>query len=371
VTHLDDGALRRLVDDPYAVPEAARAHHASCAACQARYAAAASDAHAAARLLVGPVLDIDSSRALGQARARIAAATASSSPWPSWLEAAKTLASGASRRAVATVIGAVLVVFILATTGVAETILQIFEPRRFVAVPVSSAELAALPDLSSYGDMSVSRPGTSRVADAQAAAAAADMKVLVPSSLPAGVADSARYSVTGAGTMTFTFRAERARETAALRGATAPPMPANIDGSRLYVTTHPVVETTYGSVDASGGTLPDVPTLMIVQTKAPTVSSSGVTVRELLDYLLAQPQISPRVAAQIRAIRDPESTLPIPVAVDQAFSKNVFVQGVPGLFIGDSTGLGSGVLWQKNGIIYGVGGSLTEEQVLAVANSLR
>ena len=77
-----------------------------------------------------------------------------------------------------------------------------------------------------------------------------------------------------------------------------------------------------------------------------------------------------QLAAQIRAIKDPSSTLPVPIPVDMATSKKVTVQGVEGIFVGDSTGLGSAVIWQKDGIVYGVAGTLTEQQVLAVANSL-
>ena len=81
--------------------------------------------------------------------------------------------------------------------------------------------------------------------------------------------------------------------------------------------------------------------------------------------------MSPALAAQIRAIGDPATTLPIPIPVGQAAAKNVKVHGVTGLFIGDSTGLGSGVLWQQNGLVYVVGGTLTEAETLAVANSLK
>ena len=56
--------------------------------------------------------------------------------------------------------------------------------------------------------------------------------------------------------------------------------------------------------------------------------------------------------------------------IKAATSKKVSVQGVEGIFVGDSTGLGSAVIWQKDGIVYGVAGTLTEQQVLAVANSL-
>jgi hypothetical protein len=122
---------------------------------------------------------------------------------------------------------------------------------------------------------------------------------------------------------------------------------------------------TYGSESQPGGMV------VVGIAKAPTVGSDGATVAEIQAYLLSQPSVSPALAAQIRAIGDPATTLPIPIPVGQAAAKNVSVHGVTGLFIGDSTGLGSGVLWQQNGLVYIVGGTLTEAQTLVVANSLK
>jgi hypothetical protein len=113
-----------------------------------------------------------------------------------------------------------------------------------------------------------------------------------------------------------------------------------------------------------------LPRLIVAQGKGPLIQSDGVTVEQLQQYLLAQPGITPQLAAQIRAIKDPSSTLPVPIPVDMATSKNVTVQGVAGIFVGDSTGLGSAVIWSKDGIIYAVAGTLSESQILAVANSL-
>jgi hypothetical protein len=61
----------------------------------------------------------------------------------------------------------------------------------------------------------------------------------------------------------------------------------------------------------------------------------------------------------------------VPIPVGQAAAKNVRVHGVSGLFIGDSTGLGSGVIWQQNGLVYYVAGTLTEAETIATANTLR
>jgi len=38
---------------------------------------------------------------------------------------------------------------------------------------------------------------------------------------------------------------------------------------------------------------------------------------------------------------------------------------------GDSTGLGSAVIWEKNGVVYAVGGLLSQNEVLDIARSLR
>jgi hypothetical protein len=107
---------------------------------------------------------------------------------------------------------------------------------------------------------------------------------------------------------------------------------------------------------------------VIAQTRVPTVDSTGATAAELEDYLLSQPGVPPDIAAQIRAIKDPSSTLPIPIPKGLATTEQVQVNGVQGLLI--KAVLGAGVVWQKNGVIYAVGGQLTPEQVLAIATSL-
>ncbi len=115
----------------------------------------------------------------------------------------------------------------------------------------------------------------------------------------------------------------------------------------------------------------EVPALVVVQMRVPTVASDGVSLDALRAYLLAQPGVSPQLAAQIRAISDPAHTLPVPVPAGQASTKNVKVRGTDGLFVGDSTGLGSGVVWRSGEFVFGVAGTLTESELLAVAGSLR
>jgi hypothetical protein len=270
-----------------------------------------------------------------------------------------------------------LIAVLLTVSGVAETILTIFEPKQVVAVPITTADLTGAAGLTTYGTLTWSSPPRPYdVPDIATAAKVTGMKVLVPSQLPSGVsAATARYGVMDRTTATFTFSAEKTQAAAVKLNRTAPPMPANIDGSKLFITGGPAVvqyfdDGTTPTASTGADPLAGLPRLIVVQGKGPLVQSDGVTVDQLQQYLLAQPGITPQLAAQIRAIKDPSSTLPIPIPVDMATSKNVTVQGVTGVFVGDSTGLGSAVIWSKDGVVYGVAGTLSESQILAVANSL-
>ena len=108
----------------------------------------------------------------------------------------------------------------------------------------------------------------------------------------------------------------------------------------------------------------------LFQAPAPRVYSTGASVRDIIDYLLVQPGVSPSLAAQIRAIGDPSTTLPIPIPVDREQAQTVWIGGSPALAVGDETGVGAVVIWERAGMVYGVAGPLRESELLAVANSL-
>jgi hypothetical protein len=99
-------------------------------------------------------------------------------------------------------------------------------------------------------------------------------------------------------------------------------------------------------------------------------TSTQVTVKQLEDYILAQPGLSPELRAAVNAIGDPSTTLPIPVPVEFATSSNVQIQGVRGVALGDNTGVGAGVIWVKNGVVYGVLGSVKQSDAIDIANHL-
>jgi len=259
----------------------------------------------------------------------------------------------------------VIVATTLTMTGVADSILQIFEAKQFAAVAVTPVDIQTLGELSQFGTLSWSaQPQPHAVASLGAATAETGLPAFSVS-VPASISATAKYQALARTTATFVFDASLARASAAAIGRTAPPMPAKLDGSTLAFTGGPAILAVYGSGEQTGTTL------VVGVAKAPTVGSDGASVSEIQAYLLSQPSVTPALAAQIRAIGDPATTLPIPIPVGQAAAKNVSVHGVTGLFIGDSTGLGSAVIWQQNGLVYLVGGTLTEAETMAVANSLK
>ena len=312
------------------------------------------------RLLAMPPLAVDTEAGLTRFAATAErgglAPAVRSTPAFRFAAPAKWLAAAAAVVVVATT---------LAMTGVADSILQIFEAKQFAAVSVTATDLQTLGQLSQFGTLTWSaQPQPHQVASLAAATAETGLPA-VSVTVPASIGAEARYGVVPRTTATFVFDASLARASAAAIGRTAPPMPAKLDGSSLVFTGGPAMMVTYGSESQPGGML------IVGIAKAPTVGSDGASVSEIQAYLLSQPSVSPALAAQIRAIGDPSTTLPIPIPVGQAAAKSVSVHGVIGLFVGDSTGLGSGVLWQQNGLVYVVGGTLTEAETLAIANSLK
>jgi len=319
---------------------------------------------------------VDTERALARLRARVEAERIA--PVTRGGSAPRRVAVNIWLRGLAAAATVALVATLLTVSGLAETLLTIFEPKQLVAVPITVTDLSGAASFGAYGTLTwTEQPKPYDVPDIRTAAHDSGMTVLVPGNLPAGVG-APHYGVMNKTTATFTFSADRTRQSAAAQQRTPPPMPANIDGSKLFITGGPAVVAYYadntnptGATGVSGASpFAGMPKLIVAQGKPPVVQSNGVTVEQLQSYLLEQPGISPQLAAQIRAIKDPSSTLPVPIPVDMATSKKVTVQGVEGIFVGDSTGLGSAVIWQKDGIVYGVAGTLTEQQVLAVANSL-
>ncbi|HUG55828.1 MAG TPA: hypothetical protein VMJ92_02025 [Candidatus Limnocylindrales bacterium] len=264
----------------------------------------------------------------------------------------------------------------LTVTGLAESFLTIFEPKQVAPVVIGSGDLASLPELSDYGTVEVTtKPAYRQAETLDEAQAVTGIAPLRPVLLPADVTGDPLIYTVSHGEGTFRFDAAKLAASAERVSRTPPPMPAAIAASTLHVRGGPAVVQSYGgafdprAVEPGPGS--GMPTLLIAQSRAPVIRSDGATIDELRAFLLAQPGISPRLAAQIRAIGDPSATLLVPIPMDFASGREVTVRGTRGVLVGDSTGIGGAVVWVADGIVHVVAGSYSENELLQVANSLR
>jgi hypothetical protein len=374
MAHLSDGTLRRLVDEPAAVPDSLRRHYLDCTHCRERYSLVVEDARFAAGSLdlePAPVRPAAALQMLHQrvAAEGIAARTRRSEKRLGFFTPRQRLSTRRRTWLPTGVLATLALVSALIWTpanSLAQSFIGLFQPTQVAAIQTTSAELKSLRGLRHYGTVHASHFAPSaKAATAAEASTISGMQVLTPapgtSNVPTG---APAYTVEPSNTASFTFSAAKAQAAAAASGKTLPTMPARINGSTLKVTIGTTLITEYGASS-------DLPQLVIGQMRAPAVTSTRVSLATLENYVLGLPQVSPQLASQIRAISDPTSTLPIPIPVDLVNAHNVDVQGVHGVEVGDNTGLGSGVIWEKGGIVYAVGGLLTEDQSLTIANALR
>jgi hypothetical protein len=364
VAHLSDGTLRRKFDDADSLTESDNRHYSACADCQSRYATMAEDARVVAGALAVPDIKVDVASAFGRVRSAPAAQPRFGIRLP--------IIQPASRPVMG-VLAAATVILALVVTGVAQGIF--FQPRSVQVVPVSVADLQSLSGLTDFGTLTwTTKPAPQLVGSATEAANVSGLDVPAVGTLPSGVSSNVTYAAMPAAVGVFTFDAATAAAAAAKAGKTLPAMPAGMDGSKLTVTVGPAVVEIFGNLntgaaaDASQLTLPQ---LVVGESSAPVVTSSGVTTQQLEDYLLSLPGVSAKLAAAIRAVKDPSTTLPIPIPIEYATSTSVKVQGVDGVAVGDNTGLGAGVIWIKGGTVYGVAGSLKQDVILDIANGLK
>ncbi|HEX3508731.1 MAG TPA: hypothetical protein VHW94_10100 [Candidatus Dormibacteraeota bacterium] len=373
MAHLSDGTLRRKFDDAGSMTESENRHFSACADCQARYATHADDARAVAGALAVPDLKVDVASAFSRVRSAPAAQPRFGIRLP--------IVRPASRPVMG-VLAAATVVLALVVTGIAQGLF--FQPQSLQVVPVSVADLQSLNGLGDFGTLTwTTQPAPQIVTSAAEAASVSGLQVPVVT-LPSTISHNVTYAAMPAAVGVFTFDAAKAAATAAKAGKTLPAMPAGMDGSKLTVTVGPAVVEIFGNLNlgresgtgTTASATPDpsqltLPELVVGESSAPVVTSSGVTTKELEDYLLSLPGVSAKLASAIRAVKDPSTTLPIPIPIEYATSKTVTVQGVDGVAVGDNTGLGAGVIWIKSGTVYGVAGTLTQDAILTIANGLK
>ena len=355
--HPSEGVLRRLVDEPAGVTDDDRAHVSGCTTCRQALETARADAR-----LVGAALAPSGAVDTDAAWARIS--TSTPAPARPMSVAPGRWRAGIRRPAVAALSAAVLLTG--AGVAAANDWLPIFQTEQVTPVHVTSTELVQLPDLSAYGDLAVtSEPDTEQVADADDAEDSTGLSVPEVGDLPEGVTGDPTYQTAGVMSATFTFSAAKAAQAAAAEGEALPPPPPGLDGSSLRLEAGPAVAAVWSQPTG-------MPTLVVARVVAPTVYSSGAPFDEVRDYLLSFPGLPPGLATQLRDLSDEDDgTLPLPVPAEMVTSSTADVGGRDATVLTSRDGLFAAVVWVEDGVMTGVAGTLSQDEVLSVARGLR
>lgn len=366
MAHLTEGTLRRMVDDPD-VARGETVHLESCQECQARFKVVSDDARSIASLLAVPETHVD----VGQAFNRVLSAPAARPRFGFRLPISRP-----NSRPVVLAFAAAIAALGLLAGVIARDASLTYTPDTVTAVPVTVADMQALTQLADYGTVTwTKQPALQIVTSASdAAAVAGGLQPPVVSNLPKGVSTNITYAAMPQAVAVFTFSADKAAAAAAKQGKSLPALPRGMDGAQLTVTVGPAVGEVFGNLKQPAGSDPsqvNLPQLVVGASSAPSATSTQVTVKQMEDTLLAQPGISPELKAAIKAIGNPATTLPIPVPIQYATSRNVTIQGVNGVALGDNTGVGSAVIWVKHGVVYAVAGSIKQSDAIDIANNLK
>jgi hypothetical protein len=366
VRHVPDGVLRRLDDEPLAVPDRLADHVADCERCSARRALVARDADRAARLLSVPPAVADTDLAWARLRRELqrdrehGPRRPTPVRWPHARFPSVSLRTGLAAGAVG---------FVIAGTAAAATLTTIFEPTHVAPVSVSQNDLRAITSLIGSGDGRVlggfptpsgrtaarfgaitwaSQPPRP-VSSLSQAEAQSGLALKLPTRLPAGVGGIQQFAVQPHVTATVTFNSAA----------------GGLDGSSVTLDAGPGVLAAYGA-----GTARDVPTLAVATMRRPTAVSRGASLSQVEAFLLSRPGIPPELAEEVRLLGDLRTILPVPVPSGVSV-RSVQIAGWPGVVLADSSNAAAAAVWEDGGgVLHVVAGLLDSHDVLNVADQL-
>jgi hypothetical protein len=369
--HVSDPVLRRLVDEPLAVPDLARRHLADCHHCQAQRTEIAWDAALASRALSAPenVADIDLEWILLQDRLSGPDAARRPSIGP----------PGRMPRRLAHVsvgAGTAVLAGVLAVGAAAAAVLTtVYAPTQVAPVRISASDLRAIENITgigrlpsnlqpsgsmrlSFGELSWTTAGPpEQVSSIASAVAMTHLAFPTPVTLPSGVGAISRVEVQPRVTATVRFSQDAG---------------PGVAGSTLEITAGPAIAVQYGGTPGAS----NVTTLAIVAARRPVATSTGEggaggpTTSELETFVLSRPGLPADLAQEVRLLGSMDSVLPVPVP-SGLWEEKEHIGGAPAVLVTDPNGFASGVIWESSdGVVHAVGGLLDKEDVFGVAREI-
>ena len=412
----DEGLLKSLLDGQLAPAwqEQLRSHAAGCVACGVRLAQLRSDgalvqgrllmlggAPSAAAALANDYPELPARPAVATVLARARAARGAAPRAGGWSERISALAGRWSQPAFGSLRplplagGAAAAALLLgvsftqpAVQSFAQGIVQSLRVQQVQPVKVDLSFLRGLPvhdrdDLSRLGTFSGATEPKVRATNLADAARTTGLQLRAPTALPAQLAQSRMIYVGEAANFSFTYDGQKLvtaaqgygisdaallNELRALNGQT---VKGSVPASSAFIYgTPPMGDGSAGGAARQSATQrPSSPYVAFLQLKSPTLDvPPTINVDRLRDVLLKSGAVPPALASQLLAIQDWRTTLPIPVT--RGTSSQVQVDGVSATLITGELPVPA-LVWQKDGTLHALVGSLSEADLLAAARSLQ
>ena len=402
----DEALLKALVDGELSEPwrDQLRAHAAGCRACSDRLSR----------------LRLDGSLVMGRLRLLDAELTPSRPPVSLILERARTTpapsglgvlarwgsrgggASAASRASWLPLgalrprpfLGAALAATALLTVAFTQPAVQTFAQgvvqslrvQRVEPIKIDPALLRGLPignpaDLAKVGTYRGPAEPRVRAASVAEASRSTGLALRAPGSLPAALRNSQVSYLSEAETFSITYDGQKLAQTAqevgirdaalltdlrALNGVT---VRGTVPSAAVLLWgTPPFGSPTAKEAQAAATGTPAGPFVAFLQMKTPSLDiPANVNADQLRERLLRSGALPPQLASQLLAIQDWRTTLPVPVT--RGTATQVPVDGVTGTLVVGEFPVPM-LVWQKDGALYILGGTLSEGELIAAAKSL-
>mgnify|MGYP001022199506 CR=1 FL=1 len=258
--------------------------------------------------------------------------------------------------------------------GAASELLTIFRIEKVKTVDISPSDIASIEkairegsgqvDIENFGKVEFLGSQASSRASLEEARAAVDFQLNLPAVLPGGFNTPEIYKHSG-GTLNFTLDTVNANQILKALGSDKL-LPAELNGKTFTVRIPAQITANYRSQDSNR--------VFIGIGRSPELVAPGSDVLQIRDALLALPFLPDSLRSQLASINDWQHTFVVPNIGGS--SQEVVVAGAQGVFIKSPPSEASGsetasLVWQKDGVVYTVSGSLTLQQALDIAGLIQ
>ena len=388
----DEGTLRAYLDRelPTRQSDAVARHLGACAGCRERLAEVEENARVAGANLTALAPSVSDTPSHAQARAEFRRRLNEEQPVRIGERIGAALsglraALSPRRLATAAVPLALAAALVFTPAGsYAQDFLAAFRVQEVQAIQIDPAMLPGMPEPEELGTLQLSAKPELRSVTIQEAGRASGLTLLGPSAVPDGFTKKPLAFVSQPIDGSFTYDYAKVAAYYQKKGLTATP-PAEIAGLTIKGSASPIAVFFYAdqeSLNRLQQAASMTPTkeearamsqsnprfLTLVQTRTPSIEvPNNVDVNKLRAEVLASGVVPAELAAQLAAIENWQTTLPVPV-VDGS-SKDVTVDGAHGVLMAVPEG-GAALIWQKGDVSYALIGTVSEAELLAAANSL-